>query len=343
MLKKGVISQGVVCPIVREGADVVDVVINSVSDKNINDKDIIGITESIIARSLGLYVTVDDIARDIEDKFGANAVISLTDPLYSRNRFGMILKGIARAAKEIRIIMPPSDIVGNPSGVNPYTGVDITKYYKEICKEEGCKCVLDDDLVESKNIISCKIRDWSTHKEYLKKTYPDSTVYTLADICSNENPDFGLLGSNKATEEKLKLFPTREISERICNEIKLKIKEKLDKDVIVMIYGDGCYKDPTSGIWEFADPVTSPGYTDKELLEGTPDELKFKFLIDKTSSNEEVETLLNSEKNNSAGKTDSMGTTPRICRDLLVSLMDLTSGSGDRQTPVVLIQNYFRE
>ena len=168
MLKKGVISQGVVCPIVREGADVVDVVINSVSDKNINDKDIIGITESIIARSLGLYVTVDDIARDIEDKFGANAVISLTDPLYSRNRFGMILKGIARAAKEIRIIMPPSDIVGNPSGVNPYTGVDITKYYKEICKEEGCKCVLEDDLFDSKNIISCKIRDWSTHKEYLK-------------------------------------------------------------------------------------------------------------------------------------------------------------------------------
>lgn len=342
MLKKGVISQGVVCLIVREGDDVVDVVVGSVLDKNIEDKDIIGITESLIARSLGLFVTVDDIARDIEKKFGANAVITLADPIYSRNRFGMILKGIARAAKEIRIIMPPYDIVGNPRGVNPYTGIDVAKYYKEICEQEGCKCVFSEGFFGSKNILSCKLRDWDADKQYLKIDFPDCTIYTLADVCSDKNPDYGLLGSNKATEEKLKLFPTKEISDRICNEIKLKVKDKLNKDVIVMVYGDGCYKDPTSGIWEFADPTTSPGYTDKNLLESTPNELKLKFLIDKSSSDEEVETLLNSPKSNLVGKTDSMGTTPRIYRDLLASLMDLTSGSGDRQTPVVLVQNYFK-
>lgn len=354
-MKRGVISKGIVCPIVREGDNVVDIVIDSLlketkvfrnyvtySDEpeyDINDKDVIGITESLVARSAGLYVTVDDIAEDIKSKYGEDTVISVIAPIYSRNRFAMILKGVARAAKKIMLVMPDYDEVGNPRGVNPFTGVNIEEYYKELCEAEGCECTINEDWGdEHYSILDCRL-----HREPTEK--PEEQIYwRLDEICADKNPDFGLLGTNKATEERLKLFPTRELADKVCEEVKAKIKEKLGKNVIVLVYGDGCFKDPVGGIWEFADPVTCPGYTDKELLESTPKELKLKAMIDLNPvDNDEIENRISAYHmpDINAQRTGSMGTTPRVYKDLLASLMDLTSGSGDRATPVVLVQNYF--
>ena len=374
-MSKGVISRGISAPIIKEGDDLVRIVVDSIINEvknttvthipyyiegvrafrteehmsyDINDKDIIGITESVIARASGQYISVDDIAEWIIKKFGPDAELIVDSPIYSRNRFSMILKGIARAAKKIYFIMPPFDEVGNPSGVNPFTGVDIQKYYAEICSEENCESEFGESVYEvTKNIndydidnygwIYCGLHNYNEWKE--KHT---GKIATLADVCKEFSPDWGVLGTNKSTEERLKLFPSKEVAQKVCDEVKAQIKEITGKDVIVCSYGDGCFKDPVGGIWEFADPVTMPAYTDKELIESTPNEIKLKAFIDDGTSEEEINKLIK-EKKNLIGSMTSQGTTPRLYRDLLASLMDLTSGSGDRATPIVLIQNYFRD
>ena len=368
-MSKGVISRGVSAPMIKEGDDLVNIVVKSVIDEvknveiiknpyyidgvrafkeeenvtyDINDKDIIGITESVIARAAGQYVTVDDIATDIEKKYGKEPTIELISPIYSRNRFSMILKGIARAAKVLIIYMPEYDEVGNPRGVNPFTGVNIEEYYKEICTNENCECVIK---YEKSGDVYPKL-DCRLHVNHMKLPHRleigDETKYYLDEICDDKSPDWGLLGTNKSTEERLKLFPSKEVAQKICNEVKATIKYITGKDVIVCSYGDGCLKDPVGGIWEFADPITMPAYTDKELIESTPNEIKLKAFIDEGASEEEINKLIK-EKKNLVGSMTSQGTTPRLYRDLLASLMDLTSGSGDRATPIVLIQNYFRD
>lgn len=374
-MSNGVISRGIKAPMIKEGDDLVNIIVDSVINEvknvtvthipyyidgvrafnteehisyDINDKDIIGITESVIARAAGQYISVDDIAADIEKKFGKDAELIVDSPIYSRNRFSMILKGIARAAKKIYFIMPPFDEVGNPSGVNPFTGVDIQKYYAEICSEENCESEFGESVYEvTKNIndydidnygwIYCGLHNYNEWKE--KHT---GKIVTLADVCKEFSPDWGVLGTNKSTEERLKLFPSKEVAQKVCDEVKVQIKKITGKDVIVCSYGDGCFKDPVGGIWEFADPVTMPAYTDKELIESTPNEIKLKAFIDDGTSEEEINKLIK-EKKNLIGSMTSQGTTPRLYRDLLASLMDLTSGSGDRATPIVLIQNYFRD
>lgn len=366
MLKNniGVISMGIKCPIIREGDDLIKIVTESVIDavgisfnENypleylLNDKDIIGITESVIARAAGLYVTVDEIAEDIINKFGKDKTIVIANPIYSRNRFSMILKGIARAAKKIILYMPDYDEVGNPSGINPFTGVDIKEYYKEIIESEKAVCTIHDwDIGNEADtmyqdlypVIYCGLHDYNKWKK-------TSDFITLADICADKNPDFGLLGTNKATEERLKLFPTKAEAKRVCEGVKKEIMKMSGKNVIVMSYGDGCYKDIDAGIWECADPVTSPGYTDEELLNSTPNEIKVKAFADdkyKDLSGQELEDAIKNEinlhkGNNLKGNMTSQGTTPRRYVNLLASLMDLTSGSGSRCTPVILVQNYF--
>ena len=374
-MSNGVISRGIKAPMIKEGDDLVNIIVDSVINEvknvtvthipyyidgvrafnteehisyDINDKDIIGITESVIARAAGQYISVDDIAADIEKKFGKDAELIVDSPIYSRNRFSMILKGIARAAKKIYFIMPPFDEVGNPSGVNPFTGIDIQKYYAEICFEENCESEFGESVYEViKNIndydidnygwIYCGLHNYNEWKE--KHT---GKIVTLADVCKEFSPDWGVLGTNKSTEERLKLFPSKEVAQKVCDEVKVQIKKITGKDVIVCSYGDGCFKDPVGGIWEFADPVTMPAYTDKELIESTPNEIKLKAFIDDGTSEEEINKLIK-EKKNLIGSMTSQGTTPRLYRDLLASLMDLTSGSGDRATPIVLIQNYFRD
>lgn len=368
-MSKGVISRGIECPIIREGDDLVKIVVDSVLEATAKDydqmsiggrgrelghylnrgcQDIIGITESAIARAAGLYVSVDDIAKDIILKFGPAPTIVLLNPIYSRNRFSMILKGIARAAARVIIYMPPYDEVGNPSGVNPFTGVDIRQYYKEIVESEDAVCDIREWELREYNMyddlypmIYCGLHDYEKWRE---DTEDIPEFITLADICNDKNPDFGLLGSNKATEERLKLFPTKAEAKRVCEEVKKSIYEKTGKDVVVMAYGDGCYKDFDAGIWECADPRCSPGYTDEDLLNSTPNEVKLKALIDKSASDAEVRRVLAENKDkNLKGNMTSQGTTPRRFVNLLASLMDLTSGSGDRGTPVVLVQNYFKE
>ena len=380
-MSNGVISRGIKAPMIKEGDDLVNIIVDSVINEvknvtvthipyyidgvrafnieehisyDINDKDIIGITESVIARAAGQYISVDDIAEWIIKKFGPDAELIVDSPIYSRNRFSMILKGIARAAKKIYFIMPPFDEVGNPSGVNPFTGVDIQKYYAEICSEENCESEFGESVYEvTKNIndydidnygwIYCGLHNYNEWKE--KRT---GKIATLADVCKEFSPDWGVLGTNKSTEERLKLFPSKEVAQKVCDEVKAQIKKITGKDVIVMGYGDGCFKSPAisgipgTSIWEFADPETSPAYTDKELLESSPNEIKLKAFIDDGTSEEEINKLIK-EKKNLIGSMTSQGTTPRLYRDLLASLMDLTSGSGDRATPIVLIQNYFRD
>lgn len=369
MDKFGVISKGITCPIIREGDDLVNIVVDSVLSAtkrnfvvkglndhdayDINDKDVIGITESVVARAAGEYITVDDIAADIKKKYGEDAIIILEKPIYSRNRFSMILKGIARAAKGVAIFMPREDEVGNPRGVNPFTGVDIEKYYKEICASENCscECLYFELNGEGNNVLNCELHYSGESK--LKKGA--KAFYTLKDICSDKSPDWGVLGTNKATEEKLKLFPSASKSYKFVTGVQEQIKAKTGKHVEVMIYGDGCFHSPYlydngvriegTSINEFADPVTSPAYT--VGLEGTPNEIKIKYLADdkfKDLKGKELDDAIENEiksiKENLKGKMVQEGCTPRRYVDLLASLMDLTSGSGSRATPIVLVQNY---
>ncbi len=391
----GTVSRGIRCPIIRQGDDLAKIVTNSVLEAaeaegfELRDRDVISITESVVARSQGNYCTVDDIAADVQAKFGAGT-IGVIFPILSRNRFAICLKGIALGAaasgngKIVLMLSYPSDEVGNElvsidkideAGINPYsdvldlakyrelfgygvhefTGVDYVAYYSDLIKECGCdveivfanraKTILD----YTKNVITCDIHTRARTKRILKEAGAEK-VFGLDDIMTQPvngsgcNERYGLLGSNKATETQVKLFP-RECKPLVLA-IQAEILEKTGKHVEVMVYGDGAFKDPKGKIWELADPVVSPAFTDG--LIGTPNELKLKYLADNDFAHLSGEELKNAisesikaKDKDLVGKMASEGTTPRQLTDLIGSLCDLTSGSGDKGTPVVLVQGYF--
>ena len=349
MLKKyGVSSTGLIAPIIREGYDIAQITTNVVLNAidNIEDGDIIGITESVVARAQGNYVTIDEVAEDIKKVMGNVDFIALRHPIYSRNRFAMILKAFARAVnKEIIIEMPDFDEVGNIVRNHPFTGLNYDDYYKSIVEGEGKKCAIwhSDDYIDygqykSRFIVDCRL--------HLADNF-DNDCFTLKDFC-NDKCEWGLLGSNKANEEKLKLFPSKKFSKQVVEKVVSNIYEKTGKKVFAMIYGDGCFKSPNpeASIWEFADPVTSPACS--EFLLNTPNELKLKNLADEkfkdfngASLDIAIYNEIAEKKDNLKGDMTSQGTTPRRYVDLLASLMDLTSGSGDKGTPIVYVKRYF--
>lgn len=388
--KIGTVSRGVRCPIIREGDDLASIVVESVLDAAksedfaIRDRDVIAVTESIVARSQGNYAPVDAIASDVHAKFG-DETIGVIFPILSRNRFAICLRGIAKGAKKIVLMLSyPSDEVGNElvslsklddAGINPYsdvltleryrelfgenkhefTGVDYVAYYGDLIRECGAEVefVFANNpktiLNYTKNVINCDIHTRARTKRILKEAGADK-VFSLDDIMtapidgSGYNAVYGLLGSNKSTEDSVKLFP------RECNDLVLDIQKQIldrtGKHVEVMVYGDGAFKDPVGKIWELADPCVSPAYTPG--LEGTPNELKLKYLADNDFANLSGEALKKAiedkikEKDGSlVGNMAAQGTTPRKLTDLIGSLCDLTSGSGDKGTPVVLVQGYF--
>lgn len=386
----GTISRGVRCPIIREGDDLAQIVTESVlkaaeSDNfELRDRDVIAMTESIVARAQGNYASVDDIAADVKAKFGDDT-IGVIFPILSRNRFSMCLKGFARGAKKIVLMMSyPSDEVGNElvswdkldaADVNPYTdvlsleryrelfgdnrhpftGMDYVAYYEEVIKAEGAEVeiIFANDaraiLKYTKSVLNCDIHTRARSKRILLAAGAEK-VYGMEDILSQPvngsgcNEKYGLLGSNKATEESIKLFP-RECTD-LVEEIQKRILEQTGKHVEVMVYGDGAFKDPVGKIWELADPVVSPAYT--AGLEGTPNELKLKYLADNDFKDlsgdalkEAISKKIQEKKDDLVGDMASQGTTPRRLTDLIGSLCDLTSGSGDKGTPVILIQGYF--
>ena len=376
MKNTGVQSIGIKLPIIREGDNltniVVDAILNATAVYNngydfsndtpfwydINNKDVIGITESIVARAQGNYVTIDDIVQFL-DKMNITKNLILYSPIMSRNRFSMILKAFARYADSISIVLDGYfDEQGNPNfGINQFTGVDIQKYYKELAEKENCGLefitnalypLIDKQwkgIKFGETFIDCRCHPEEADQLTLKDIM--CTAVTRKDgSVSGYNEDYGLLGSNKATEEKLKLFPRKEEAQKLVEAIQREFYEKLGVHVEVMVYGDGCFKDPVGGIWEFADPVVSPAYT--KGLEGTPNEIKIKAFADDefaTLEGKELEDAIKEKISNKGkdlvGKMASQGTTPRRYVDLLGSLMDLTSGSGDKGTPVVLVKNYF--
>ena len=355
----GVKVIGLEAPIIRVNDDIPELVVLALKGIELHNKDVIGITESVVARAQGNYVTVDDIVKFMTEKnFGKRLI--LYSPIMSRNRFSIILKAFARYAEEILILLDGEyDEQGNPNyGVNPFTGVDIQEYYREICKNEHC--LLDymtaSDfyggyvITNGETFIDC-----TCHPKHPERctclshimNIPVSFEEDVLKFPSGYNDKYGLLGSNKADEEMLKLFPID--CDHVCELVQAQIYSVYGVHVEVMIYGDGCFKDPIGGIWEFADPVTAPGYT--KGLEGTPNEIKIKYLADskyKHLSGKDLETVIDLEisrqkscNNNLVGNMTAEGTTPRRFVDLLASLMDLTSGSGMRKTPFVLVQNYF--
>ena len=386
----GTVSRGIRCPIIREGDNLAEIVTTSVLEAaqfegfELRDRDVISMTESIVARAQGNYASIDDIAADVKAKLGGET-IGVIFPILSRNRFAICLKGIAKAAKKIVLMLSyPSDEVGNElisidkideAGVNPYsdvlsleryrelfgenkhefTGVDYVEYYGNVIRECGAeveivfanqaKAILD----YTDCIINCDIHTRARTKRILKAAGA-KVVCSLDDILnapvngSGFNAKYGLLGSNKSTEDKIKLFPQE------CKDLVLDIQKRVldatGKHVEVMVYGDGAFKDPQGKIWELADPVVSPAFTDG--LIGTPNELKLKYLADndfKDLSGEELKKAISesikSKQDNLVGNMASQGTTPRQLTDLIGSLCDLTSGSGDKGTPVVLVQGYF--
>ncbi|CVK21680.1 MULTISPECIES: coenzyme F420-0:L-glutamate ligase [Sporomusa] len=384
----GTVVRGIRTPVVKEGDNIIDIVVSSVLQSSqeenyqLKDGDVIGVTESLVARSQGNYVSLTDIADDINSKFKGD--IAVLFPILSRNRFSLILKGIAMSGKKIHLFLNyPSDEVGNhlidvelmdDLGINPYTdmlteekyrqmfgnnvahpftGIDYVQLYKDIAVNGNIQIYLTNDpkiaLNYTKEILVANIHERHRTKRMLKKAGAD-TVYGLDDLMTHSvngsgfNADYGLLGSNKATEDKVKLFP------RNCNEIvgelQKAFKQSTGKQVEVMIYGDGAFKDPQGKIWELADPVVSPGYTSG--LFGTPNEIKIKYVADNEMKALTSEALTQAIKDkikdkslNLCGKEEALGTTPRQYTDLLGSLCDLTSGSGDKGTPVVLVQGYF--
>lgn len=386
----GTVSRGIRCPIIKENDNLVDIVVDSVinatkSDNfELHDKDVVGITESIVARSQGNYASVDAIAKDIHNKY-QDATIGVIFPIISRNRFAICLKGIARGAKKIVLMLSyPSDEVGNAlisldmvdeANVDPYTdvlteekyrelfgypkheftNVDYIEYYKDLIKSENCEVevIFANNAVKILDytdcVLCCDIHSRKRTKRILNK-HNARIVYGLDDILTSSvdgsgfNELYGLLGSNKSTEEMVKLFP------RNCKELVLEVQKQLldktGKHLEVMVYGDGAFKDPQGKIWELADPVVSPGFTDG--LIGTPNELKLKYLADNDFKDLKAEALkeaiiekIKTKDNDLKGNMASQGTTPRQLTDLIGSLCDLTSGSGDKGTPVVLVQGYF--
>jgi len=387
----GTVSRGIRCPIFREGDDLATAVVDSVlaaaaSDDGfeVRDKDVLCITESVVARCQGNYASVDDIAADVKAKLGGETV-GIIWPILSRNRFAICLRGFAKGCKKIVLMLSyPSDEVGNAlltldqlddAGVNPYsdvlteekyrelfgenrhqfTGVDYVSYYGDIIREAGAEAEIifanhaEEILKYTNNVINCDIHTRARTKRILRSR--GGNVYGMDEILnapvngSGFNESYGLLGSNKATENTVKLFP-RDCRD-LVNEIQAKMLEKTGKNVEVMVYGDGAFKDPVGKIWELADPVVSPAYTSG--LEGTPNELKLKYLADNDYSNlsgEELreaisKAIAEKPQQSLVGNMVSEGTTPRRLTDLIGSLCDLTSGSGDKGTPVVYIQGYF--
>lgn len=376
---KGVQSIGIKLPIIHEGDDLVKIVTDSVFDAmttyvdgipepfenrifDIQDHDVIGITESIVARSQGNYVTIDDIVKYLV-KLNITKKLILYCPIMSRNRFSMILKAFARYADSIEIVYNGKyDDQGNPTeGINPYTGIDIKEYYREICENENCKFEMHENQIiyHYHRPVYYQLGGKWFGIEF-GETFIDCRCHptegdqlTLADIMMHHsdtcgyNSVYGLLGSNKATEEKLKLFPEPIKAQKLVEDIKKEIFNRTGKNVIVCVYGDGCFHSPAlngmPGINEFADPVPMPAYTDKEIIEGCPNEGKLKYYADlypEKSMDELMELLHQDKGENSVGKMTSEGCTPRRRDALLASLMDLTSGSGDRATPVCIIKGY---
>ena len=387
--KVGTVSRGVRCPIIREGDDLAKIVVDSVIEAaesenyEIRDRDIVALTESIVARAQGNYASVDAIAKDIRTKLGGET-IGVIFPILSRNRFAICLRGIARGAKKIVLMLSyPSDEVGNElvsldkldeAKVNPYSDVltleryrqlfgenrhpftliDYVQYYSDLIREEGCdvEVIFANDcrviLDYTKNVLTCDIHSRARSKRLLLAGGAER-VCGLDDILnasvdgSGYQEKYGLLGSNKSTESMVKLFP-RECTD-LVKEIQAKFLEKTGKTVEVMVYGDGAFKDPVGKIWELADPVVSPAYTSG--LEGTPNELKLKYLADNDFadlSGAELKAAIENAiraKGDLAGSMASQGTTPRRLTDLIGSLCDLTSGSGDKGTPIIYIQGYF--
>ena len=388
--KIGTVSRWVRCPIIREGDDLAKIVVDSIIEAaeseniEIRDRDVISVTESVVARSQGNYASIDAIAKDVENKFGKDT-IGVIFPITSRNRFSICLKGIARGAKKIVLMLSyPSDEVGNQlisldlideKGVNPYsdvlslekyrelfgenkhefTGVDYVDYYSSLIKAEGCevevifanqaKAILD----YTDKVLTCDIHTRARTKRILKANGA-KVVYGLDDILtesvdgSGYNTKYGLLGSNKSTEDTIKLFPNE--CKDLVLDIQKQLLDKTGKHVEVMVYGDGAFKDPQGKIWELADPVVSPAFTDG--LIGTPNELKLKYLADNDFKDlsgealkEAISERIKHKDGNLVGNMASQGTTPRQLTDLIGSLCDLTSGSGDKGTPIVWIQGYF--
>ena len=388
--KVGTISRGIRCPIIREGDDLVKIAVDSVLEAaesenfTLRNRDVIALTESIVARAQGNYAKITDIAADIKNKLG-DETIGVIFPILSRNRFSILLRAIAMACKKVVLMLSyPSDEVGNAllsyddldeAGVNPYsdilslekyrelfgykvhefTGVDYIEYYSEIIRQAGAEVEIvfanqaKAILNYTDKVLCCDIHTRARTKRILKANGA-SIVCGLDDILtesingSGYNSKYGLLGSNKATEEKVKLFPNE------CKDLVLAIQDEVLKRcgvlVEVMVYGDGAFKDPQGKIWELADPVVSPAYTDG--LIGTPNEIKLKYLADndfKDLSGEELKAAISAsikaKNENLIGNMASQGTTPRQLTDLIGSLCDLTSGSGDKGTPIILIQGYF--
>lgn len=386
----GTVSRGIRCPIIREGDDLVKIVTDSVLEAAecegfaLRDRDVIAVTESIVARSQGNYATIDNIAEDVKEKLGGGT-IGVIFPILSRNRFAICLRGIAKGAKKIVLMLSyPSDEVGNElvsldklddAGINPYsdlltlekyrelfgenkhpfTGVDYVQYYSDIIREEGAEAevIFANDcrkiLKYTKNVLNCDIHTRARTKKILKACGAE-VVCGLDDILnapvngSGHNEKYGLLGSNKSTESSVKLFP-RECTDLVMD-IQKEILGRTGKHVEVMVYGDGAFKDPVGKIWELADPCVSPASTPG--LEGTPNEVKLKYLADNDFKDlsgealkEAISDRIREKKDNLVGDMASQGTTPRRLTDLIGSLCDLTSGSGDKGTPVILIQGYF--
>ncbi|MBQ8738774.1 MAG: coenzyme F420-0:L-glutamate ligase [Clostridia bacterium] len=386
----GTVSRGLRAPIIRQGDDLVEIVTNSVIEASEDDgfkvrnRDIVAMTEAIVARAQGNYASVDDIAADVKAKLGGED-IGVIFPILSRNRFAICLRGIAKGAKKVVLMLSyPSDEVGNhlisldmldEKGINPYTdvldlktyrelfgyekhpftGIDYVEYYESLIRESGAdvEIIFANDpraiLKYTKNVLNCDIHTRFRTKRLLKNAGCERVV-GLDEILnasvngSGYNEKYGLLGSNKATENQVKLFPRD--CQRLVEDIQAKLLEKTGKCVEVMVYGDGAFKDPVGKIWELADPIVSPAYT--AGLEGTPNELKLKYLADNDFADLSGEALKEAIKKeivkkdgNLVGKMASEGTTPRRLTDLIGSLCDLTSGSGDKGTPIVYIQGYF--
>lgn len=390
MRKVGTVSRGIRTPIIRQGDDLAKIVTQSVLEAAeaekfpLEDRDVVAVTESVVARAQGNYCSIDDIATDVKTKLGGDTV-GVIFPILSRNRFAICLRGIAKGSKKVVLMLSyPSDEVGNElvsldkvdaAGVNPYsdvltlekyrqlfgenkhpfTGIDYVQYYYDLVKESGAECEIifanqaKTILQYAKNIITCDIHTRARTKRILKAAGA-KVVCGLDDLMtasvngSGFNAKYGLLGSNKAKEDQIKLFP-RECQDLVYN-IHEQLKAATGKNIEVMVYGDGAFKDPQGKIWELADPVVSPAFT--KGLVGTPNELKLKYLADNDFKDLKGEALkkaiqesIKAKDQNLKGNMASEGTTPRQLTDLIGSLCDLTSGSGDKGTPVVLVQGYF--
>ena len=389
--KVGTVSRGIRCPIIREGDNLAEIVVNSVLEAaqsegyEMRDRDIVAMTESIVARAQGNYASIEAIATDVRNKLGGET-IGVIFPILSRNRFAVCLRGIAKGAKKIVLMLSyPSDEVGNElvsldqldaakvnpfsdvlseekyrelfgQNIHPFTGVDYVQYYGDVIREVGCECeiIFANDcraiLDYTKNVLTCDIHTRARTKRLLLAAGAER-VCGMDDILNTSidgngyNSKYGLLGSNKSTEGTIKLFPNE--CQGLVEEIQQKFLDKTGKCIEVMVYGDGAFKDPVGKIWELADPVVSPAYT--AGLEGTPNELKLKYLADNDFANlsgeelkKAIEGAIRAKDGSSlVGNMASQGTTPRRLTDLIGSLCDLTSGSGDKGTPVIHIQGYF--